>query len=104
MQFSGLWVADLVITQLIQENVPEDERGIFNGTQHSLNMVFAIVRSLLVIFLPHVRTFWIVTILSFLAVLSGAIFYYVYRFRRRGAKSRDKAESRVDAGSKESEI
>jgi iron-regulated transporter 1 len=36
----GLWIFDLAISQLIQETVPDNCRGIFGGTQHSLQAFF----------------------------------------------------------------
>uniref|UniRef100_A0A8C7W5B6 Solute carrier family 40 member n=1 Tax=Oncorhynchus mykiss TaxID=8022 RepID=A0A8C7W5B6_ONCMY len=33
----GLWSFDLTVTQLIQENVIESERGVINGVQNSMN-------------------------------------------------------------------
>ena len=36
----GLWSFDLATSQLIQETVPDNKRGIFGGTQHSLQAFF----------------------------------------------------------------
>ena len=33
----GLWISDLSITQIVQENVQENKRGIIGGVQNSLN-------------------------------------------------------------------
>ncbi|CAF4876730.1 unnamed protein product, partial [Rotaria socialis] len=35
----GLWIADLTVSQLQQERVPEKIRGRIGGTQHSLNQL-----------------------------------------------------------------
>jgi iron-regulated transporter 1 len=48
----GLWLADLVVTQLLQENVIETERGVVNGVQNSLNMLLEMIKFFLVMFLP----------------------------------------------------
>lgn len=71
----GLWMADLVVTQLFQENVPELERGIVNGVQNSLNMLMDMIKNALVIALPSVETFGILIILSFIFIVSaGGLF------------------------------
>ena len=33
----GLWITDLSITQIVQENVQENKRGIIGGVQNSLD-------------------------------------------------------------------
>ena len=35
--FAGLWIIDLSVTQILQEEVEEDRRGVINGVQDSLN-------------------------------------------------------------------
>ena len=68
-------MADLVVTQLFQENVPELERGIVNGVQNSLNMLMDMIKNALVIALPRVETFGILIILSFIFIVSaGGLF------------------------------
>ena len=46
--FAGLWMADLTVTQLLQENVQEKERGMVNGVQSSLNMLLYLFITLMV--------------------------------------------------------
>ena len=36
----GLWVFDLTITQIMQQKIPEDIRGVIGGVQKSLNSFF----------------------------------------------------------------
>ena len=73
--YTGLWMADLVVTQLLQENVNELERGIVNGVQNSLNMLMDMVKNALVIAMPCVETFGILILLSFLFICIGAGFF-----------------------------
>lgn len=54
----GLWLIDIGITQIMQENIPESQRGTVFGVQGS-----------------DVRTFGILIIISVLAVIIGFIFY-----------------------------
>ena len=36
----GLWVFDIAVTQLMQENIPDGVRGLVGGTQQSINAFF----------------------------------------------------------------
>ncbi|CAK8674674.1 ferroportin-like [Clavelina lepadiformis] len=80
----GLWGFDLTITQLIQENVVEKERGVFNGVQSSLNNFMDLLRYFLVLCLPLPSQFGILVVLSSLAVCVGYILYMAYSRRVRG--------------------
>ncbi|XP_077978181.1 solute carrier family 40 member 1-like [Glandiceps talaboti] len=80
----GLWCFDLVVTQLLQENVLETQRGVVNGVQSSLNSLMDMLHFILVIFLPRPETFGILIILSFLFVFSGGVLYAVYCYKVRG--------------------
>jgi hypothetical protein len=45
---SGLWMADLSITQTIQESVADTERGAVFGTQFAIQNAFMLIKNLLV--------------------------------------------------------
>ena len=62
----------------------ESERGVVNGVQNSLNMLFEIVKYVLVIILPYVETYGILVILSYGFVTAGGIFFlgFVWKTRR----------------------
>jgi hypothetical protein len=68
--YSGLWVADLSVNQLLQE-VDDQIRGTINGVQSSMNMIFDTAKFLLVIACPWPQTFGILVCISFSAVFSG---------------------------------
>jgi iron-regulated transporter 1 len=74
----GLWLSDLVIHQIIQENVEEKQRGIIGGTQNSFNTIFDLVKYVLVIFLSDVTQYGYLVIVSVTAVSSSAILYILY--------------------------
>ncbi|KAI0221131.1 Solute carrier family 40 member 1 [Lamellibrachia satsuma] len=74
----GLWMADLVVTQLLQETVQERERGIVNGVQHSLNMLMDVMKFTLVIVLPNIETFGYLIILSFIFICLASLFFTIY--------------------------
>ena len=62
----------------------ESERGVVNGVQNSLNMLFEIIKYVLVIILPYVHTYGILIMLSYGFVLTGALLFlvFVWKFRK----------------------
>lgn len=84
IHFDRLWMADLTITQLIQENVPERERGVIGGVQNSFNRFMDMFKFILVICLPYPETFGILIMISFIFVISGDCFYGYYSYKTRG--------------------
>ncbi|XP_033640075.1 solute carrier family 40 member 1-like [Asterias rubens] len=80
----GLWMFDLVTTQLIQENVQEKERGAFCGMQRALECFMDMLHFILVIILPSPETFGYLIILSFIFICIGAMLYYAFSFKERG--------------------
>ena len=79
----GLWVADLSITQILQEEVEENQRGIIGGVQTSLESTLNLIKFLFVLLLPNPHTFGILILLSFSFVSSGAISLASYAYKRR---------------------
>ncbi|KAK7070392.1 hypothetical protein SK128_003748 [Halocaridina rubra] len=75
---TGLWLADLSVTQILQEGVDESERGAINGVQSSLNQSLDLLRSILLIILPTRATFGFLIMLSFIFVTVGWMLYGVY--------------------------
>ena len=82
---TGIWLLDLSVTQLQQENIPEHERGIVGGVQYALNEFFDLSHFIITIFLPRPNEFGYLTLISFGAITTSAIIFqiFVYRFRRR---------------------
>ena len=74
----GLWLSDLVIHQIIQENVDEKQRGIIGGAQNSFNTIFDLIKYFLVIVLSDVSQYGFLVIVSVTAVFSSAMLYIVY--------------------------
>lgn len=79
-------MADLVVTQLMQESIAEKERGIVNGVQNSLNMLMDMLKFMLVIFLPQIEIFGLHIILSFTFISAGAAFFCFHVARSRRPK------------------
>ena len=74
----GLWISDLTVTQILQEKVIEEHRGIIGGVQNSMNSAMDTIKFVAVIFLPEKETFGWLVIASFVSVFLGAIFYTYY--------------------------
>ena len=74
-------MVDLVVSQLIQQNVPENERGIVNGVQNSLNMLMDMFKFTLVMVLPKLHTFGFLIIASYIFIFlaSGLFNFHAYR-------------------------
>ncbi|XP_068406610.1 uncharacterized protein [Eschrichtius robustus] len=49
----GLWSFDLTVSQLLQENILETERGAVNGVQCSLNYLMDLIHFVLVMLAPQ---------------------------------------------------
>lgn len=80
----GLWGFDLTVTQLFQEQIEEQERGIVNGVQSSLNKSMDMIHFVLVIALPAPNMFGILVLLSAFFVCMGHLLYAVYARKVRG--------------------
>ena len=90
----GLWITDLVITQLQQEYVPESQRGIVGGVQHSANNLFNVGQYVLTIVLPLPAQFGYLILISICAIFIGTLIYilFVSRFHRSSLKDQDEDE------------
>ena len=80
----GLWLSDLTITQLTQEAVPEQERGIVGGMQNSFNSILSLLMFCLVIALPKPETFGLLALMSVGAVGTGGLLYASFAYKIRG--------------------
>ncbi len=83
---SGLWSFDLTVTQLIQENVIESERGIINGVQNSMNYLLDLLHFIMVILAPNPEAFGLLVIISVSFVAMGHMMYF--RFAYKSLQSR----------------
>ncbi|KAJ7354739.1 hypothetical protein OS493_030516 [Desmophyllum pertusum] len=80
----GLWLSDLNISQLFQEAVPEQERGIVAGMQNSFNSVLSLAMFFLVIALPKPEHFGLLALMSVCAVGTGGLLYASFAYNVRG--------------------
>ncbi|XP_061082313.1 solute carrier family 40 member 1-like [Conger conger] len=82
----GLWSFDLSVTQLIQENVIESERGIINGVQNSMNYLLDLVHFIMVILAPNPEAFGLLVILSVSFVATGHMMYFRFAYKSLGSR------------------
>ncbi|KAM8982656.1 ferroportin-like isoform 2-T2 [Sarcophilus harrisii] len=79
----GLWSFDLTVTQLLQENIADSERGTVNGVQCSMNYLMDLIHFILVILAPAPQQFGLLVFISIFFVIMGHTMYFVYARRYR---------------------
>ncbi|XP_045714393.1 solute carrier family 40 member 1 [Phyllostomus hastatus] len=82
----GLWSFDLTVTQLLQENVIESERGIINGVQNSMNYLLDLLHFIMVILAPNPEAFGLLVLISVSFVAMGHIMYFRFAQKTLGSK------------------
>jgi solute carrier family 40 (iron-regulated transporter), member 1 len=79
----GLWVFDITLTQLQQQEIPEWARGQVGGTQQSLNAVFTLLSFAFGILVPHPRNFVWFVVAGTVAVGTAMLFYVFGMYKPR---------------------
>uniref|UniRef100_A0A8C5K1W9 Solute carrier family 40 member n=1 Tax=Jaculus jaculus TaxID=51337 RepID=A0A8C5K1W9_JACJA len=82
----GLWAFDLTVTQLLQENVIESERGIINGVQNSMNYLLDLLHFIMVILAPNPEAFGLLVLISVSFVAMGHIMYFRFAQKTLGSQ------------------
>lgn len=80
----GLWAFDLTVTQLLQENVIESERGVINGVQNSMNYLLDLLHFIMVILGPNPEAFGLLVLISVSFVAMGHMMYFRFAFKNLG--------------------
>ena len=80
----GLWTFDLAVSQLIQENVIEEERGVVSGVMNAMNSIMDMLHYVMVMAAPRPEHFGILTFISIGFVSLGAVLYAIYVRKVRG--------------------
>ncbi|CAD5216848.1 unnamed protein product [Bursaphelenchus xylophilus] len=80
----GVWIADLAITQLMQENVLETERLTVFGVHNAICQFFSLLKDILVILFPDPKIFGAFVLLSIMSVMAAYLHYIYYMWRTRG--------------------
>lgn len=83
---TGLWSFDLTVTQLLQENVIESERGIINGVQNSMNYLLDLLHFIMVILAPNPEAFGLLVLISVSFVAMGHIMYFRFAQKTLGSR------------------
>ncbi|XP_008565257.1 PREDICTED: solute carrier family 40 member 1-like [Galeopterus variegatus] len=94
----GLWSFDLTVTQLLQENVPEAERGAVNGVQCSLNYFMDLIHFILVMLAPRPQQFGLLVFISMLFVTTGHALYFFYARKCKIKNAHAKKTTRKGTG------
>lgn len=79
----GLWVFDIAITQLMQEYIPSDVRGVVGGVQQSLNAFFGLGSFILGIIIPDPQDFPIYVAAGYGSVGVALVLYTFGIYARR---------------------
>lgn len=79
----GLWLNDLSVNQIMQENVDECERGTVGGVQASLNKIFDLIKFGLVICLSDISYYGYLVIISVVMTSSSLVLFSVYVIKER---------------------
>ncbi|XP_077453977.1 ferroportin [Stigmatopora argus] len=79
----GLWSFDLTVTQLLQENISETERGVVNGVQSSMNYLMDLLHFIMVISAPQPQNFGILVLISVLFITTGHSMYFLYAHKAK---------------------
>ncbi|XP_030606185.1 solute carrier family 40 member 1 [Archocentrus centrarchus] len=79
----GLWSFDLTVTQLLQENICESERGVVNGVQSSMNYLMDLLHFIMVISAPQPQHFGILVIISVFFITTGHTMYFLYAHKAK---------------------
>lgn len=77
----GLWVFDIAVTQMQQEQVPNDRRGVVGGVQQSLNAGFGLLIFVLGFFFPHPRDFFVFVSTGFASVALAELLFALAVYR-----------------------
>ena len=80
----GLWMFDLSVSQLVQEKVKEEERGVVSGVMNVFIANSDMLHYLLVIVAPDPKYFGILTIISVSFIGCGLLLYASYVHKVRG--------------------
>jgi iron-regulated transporter 1 len=82
----GLWVFDIAITQMQQQEIPEGVRGAMGGVQQSLNAFFTLLSFALGLVFPDPKDFVFFVMTAFFSVACALALYafgvFVPRIRR----------------------
>ena len=77
----GLWIADMGINQLIQTETISPP--IISSVQTSVNTMMELIKFIIVLFIPQVKQFYLLILISYFAVLLATIMFILYSLKSR---------------------
>jgi iron-regulated transporter 1 len=84
----GLWVIDITVTQLQQQEIPEQYRCLMGGVQEALNACFHIVAFVFGLLFPHPDDFIYISLSGCLSVsLAFIVFFFGMYLPRRNTET-----------------
>jgi len=86
----GLWLADISIMQITQENVEAQNRGKIGGVQTALNSLVGLIKFCLTLGMPKETQFGYLVLASYACIVTGALLFISYGIRAIGRKSRER--------------
>jgi len=88
----GLWMADLAITQLMQQAASPSERGAVFGVQSGLQQLMSMLKNAMAIALPLPSTFGILILASYSSITMALLTYILFMIRTASTTSRKEKE------------
>jgi len=82
----GLWLSDIAVTQIQQQEVEEEIRGKIGGVQGSLNSTLDLLQYVLVLIFPTEEEFGYLVFASFGFILCGVLCYTSYAVHSCGPR------------------
>jgi len=84
----GLWLSDIAVTQIQQQEVKEEIRGKIGGVQGSLNSTLDLLQYVLVLIFPTAAEFGYLVFASFGFILCGVLCYTSYAVHSCGRRTK----------------
>jgi solute carrier family 40 (iron-regulated transporter), member 1 len=78
-----LWTFDLVEVQMLQENIPESDRGTVNAVEKSLTNLATMVGMVLGMIFSTTATFYVLVIISLACLVMALVLYGLFYSRKR---------------------
>lgn len=98
----GLWLTDIAITQIQQQEIVERNRGKIGGVQNALNSMFSFLNYALVLIFPQVSRFGYLVFASYISVCCGALLYTTYA--RCGCRNSARSADTAGTGKRENTV
>ena len=92
----GLWVFDITVTQIQQEEISEEFRCVVGGVQEALNAFFTIISFGMGLLCPHPDDFVYISISGFVSVMVALLFFFGGIYLPRELVSRSRLEQNFE--------